>query len=220
MLRVSALIYLFLFLVCIDVSGQDKVKTNLDVFDEIITSGFEKIIYSPEINRNGKFVFIIKTGDKYTGNDETEIKRYIRSVIKKLAGNEKLNIAFTDEMPDIRKDSVYYLLNIRVNLLQTGYNGFLKNKFLGEKIIARELKVDIPVNVASADSLVNMTEEISKDYKDGVNLDDFEGIESDQYRFTRSQPPEIGIFESTVFPALLIAASGGATLLFFIIRTK
>ena len=220
MFRVIALIFVFLFLVCINVIGQDKVKTNLDVFDEIITPGFEKILYSPDINRNGKFVFIIKTGDKYTGNDETEIKRYIRSVIKKLAGNENLNIAFADDVPEIRKDTVYYILNIRVNLIQTVYSGFLKNKFLGEKIIAREIKVNIPVNVTSSDSSVNKAEEISKDYKDGVNLDDFEGIEYGQYGFTRSQPPEIGVFESTVFPALLIAASGGATLLFFIIRTK
>lgn len=220
MLRELFFIYVFFLLAFNNVFGQNKVKSNLDVFDEIITSGLEKILYSPEINRNGKFVFIIKTGDKYTGNDETEIKRYLRSVIKKLAGTEKLNISFSDETPDMRTDSAYYLLNIRVNLLQTDYNGFLKNRFLGEKIIAREIRVNIPVTVASADNLINREEKISKDYKDGVNLDDFDGIESDQYRFTRANPPEVGVFESTVFPALLIAASGGATLLFFIIRTK
>jgi len=220
MFRVTAIIYLFLFPVCINLLSQDRVKTNPEVFDEIISSGLEKILYSPGINRDGKFVFIIKTGEKYTGSDETEIKRYMRSVIKKLAGNEKLNISFADEMPDVRKDSVYYLLNIRVNLVKTVYNGFLKNKFLGEKIIAREIKVNIPVNVISADSSVSFAGEISKDYKDGVNLDDFDAIESGEYGFTRSQPPETGVFESTVFPALLIAASGGATLLFFIIRTR
>ena len=213
-------ISVFFLLVCNDAAGQTKVKSNLEIYDEIITSGLEKLLYSPEINRKDKFVFVIKTGSKYTGKDETEIKRYLRSVVKKLAGTENLNIAFSDDEANIKSDSAYILFILQAELMQTNYNGFLKNKFLGEKTIAREIKVSIPVKAASADSTVNITENISKDYKDGVNLDDFEGIESDQYGFTRSHPPEVGVFESTVFPAILIAVSGGATLLFFIIRTK
>ncbi len=218
-MRIIFYTFILCSLIIADSFSRDKLKTNLEVIDDIVSSGFEKFLYYPDINRNEQFIFVINSKDSAKDKDVEQV-RYLRSIIKKLANSEKLKFSLLDNENNVKSDSAYYLFIVQPEILQTKYNGFVKNRFLGGKTVDRNIKVKISVDISSRDSLLKISDNISKDYRDEVNLDDLEKVQSDQYGFTHAEPPEIGVFESAFFPAILIAASGGATLLFFIIRTK
>jgi hypothetical protein len=217
----APLIIFLCSLLCISSYGQKKYKTNLEIFDDIISSGLEKYFYYPDLNRNNQFVFIIKPGN-FVNTEEAEKQqsRYLTALIKKKANEMGLRFGFADDENKLVKDSVYNLFVLSPVTMQTKYNGFKKNKFLGEKTINRSINIKISVDLRSSDNNFKDTGFIENSFSDEVNLDDFENIESTQYSFTQDTPPEIGQFESIVFPSILITVSAAATLLFFIIRTK
>lgn len=216
------IIIILCFLICVNCFCQKKYKTNLEIFDDLISTGLEKYLYYPGINRNLLFIFIVHPNDK----DALYIRsggsggKYLKGLIKKISNEEKLKFSFADDESEIRLDSVYNRFVIRTLNLRTVYNGFAKNKFLGEKTISREIKVKISVDIISGFDSLKIHGSIEKDYNDEVNLDYYDNIESSQYEFTQATPPEAGEFESLIFPAVLVLASAGATLLFFVIRSK
>lgn len=191
----------------------------------IISEGLEKFLYNPEINRNNQFIFVINPVDSIDKESQNDFKSnketlYLRSIIKKIASAEKLRFGVADNEKKIIIDSVYNLFILKSIIMQTRYNGFAKNKFLGEKTINRSINVKISVDIASSDDNMKFLNFIESNYKDEFNIEDYENIESSEYEFTQAIPPEISEFESIIFPALLVLVSAGTTLLFFIIRTK
>lgn len=201
--------------------GQKKVKTNLEIFDKIISEGLEKFLYHPDIDRKSEFVFIINPGSSSkfldTKADETG---YLKSIVKKKASEERLNFSFIDSENKLTADSVHNVFIMKSIIMSTKYNGFSVNKFLGEKLVNRDIKVKISVDITGGSNADAISDFILSDYHDEVNIDDIEHVESAQYSFSHDTTPETGEFESVIFPALLIAVSAAATLLFFFIRTK
>ena len=201
--------------------GQNKQKTNLEIFEESISAELEKFIFLPDINRNFQFIFIVNPNEqsRNISNSENETK-FLAGVIKKTASNNKLNFSFTKERGSIKTDSNYYLFYLQIHKLETRYTGFKKNKFLGEKTLTRNIAVKIAVNIESHDKKVSITDFISADRKDEINLDGYETLESSQHYFTRGVVPEVGLFERVIFPVILITVTAVITILFFVIRSK
>jgi hypothetical protein len=216
----TILIPLFLIVLCTNISGQVERKSNIEVFDDIISSGFEKIYYYPGLNRNFEFIFIVNSDKSEANRKRTEdINRYLVSLIKKTASANNLRFSIAPDTFSVRNDSGYNIINLKVFELETKYSGFKKNKFLGDKTMERNIKVNIGVNITPGNA-PEITDRISGDYRDEVNYDNYEELEASQYIFTHGKAPNISSIETIVFPVLLIVVSAAATILFFTIRSK
>jgi hypothetical protein len=216
----TILILLLSSVLCTAIYSQDGRKTNIEVFDNIITAGLEKFMYYPGLNRNFEFIFIVNPVESGGSSKRADdINRYLSSIIKKTASSNKLNFSIAQDTFSVSKDSGYNAVALQVFELETKYTGFKKNKFLGEKTLERNIKVNIGVNITSASGF-SLSDKILSDYKDEVKYDDSENLEASQYSFTHAVVPKISSFETIVFPVLLIVVSAAATILFFTIRSK
>ncbi len=206
---------------CTIAFSQQKPKTNLEVFEELITAGLEKYLYYPDLHREYQFVFVVDQPE--SGNSVNKVSsrvKFLTSIIKKTSGNNNLHYSFASNLNNIQSDSVYNLVVLHIKNLETRYPGFKKNKFLGDKTLTRNILINIAIDIKSSDNKFTLSDFIKSNYSDEVNLDDYENLESQQYEFTKAEPPQIGAFESIVFPLVLVSSTAAATLLFFIIRSK
>lgn len=208
------------FCFCQSATG-GKPKTNLELFEECISGGLEKFIYYPGVNRDFQFIFIVNPENQDGTNDSSETEaRFLTGVIKKTASSNKITFSFAKERESAKSDSNYYLLMLQVHKLETRYAGFKKNKFLGEKTLARRIHVKIAVNMLSYDKKFDLNDFITASREDEISFDGYENLESSQYYFTRSEPPGVGVFERLIFPVVLIIVTAVTTILFFVIRSK
>ena len=225
MKRFSLLILSFfclaVFCFCQSAAG-GKPKTNLEIFEESISGELEKLIYSPGINRNIQFIFIVNPKEQGSGTNDssTDETKFLTGLIKKTASANKLNFSFAKDAGSVKPDTGCYFVELQVLKLETKYTGFKKNRFLGEKTLSRTVEAKIAVNIGSNDQKFTLTDLINTRKEDEINFDGYESLESAQYYFTRSNPPDVSVFERILFPVLLISATAVTTILFFIIRSK
>ncbi len=207
-------------ILCINIYGQNKYKTNLEIFENIISTELERYYFYPGIDRNYTFVFAVNT-EESGGNDNNKanINRFLNSIIKKTAGNNNLNFSIAADEKSAAPDTNINLIRLQVKNLQTLYPGFKKNKFLGSKSIERNLKIDIGVKIISAGNSI-LNERILSDFKDEIDYDNYEQLQESPYDFTKGAAPKVSSFETIIFPVLLITVSAAATILFFTIRSK
>lgn len=215
----TALIIVLLAFLSIKTISQEKPKTNLGIFEETISAELEKLYFYPGVDRDLTFVFVInpeENGGSNTGSGTA----FLTNLIKKTASANKLNFSITDNASKINTDSAYNLIELQVMNLETRYNGFKKNKFLGEKTLSRNIIINIAVELNAAGGAVNVKDYIKYNLTDETAYDNYRQLESPQYDFTKGKPPRIGSFERIIFPVFLICATAAATILFFTIRSK
>ncbi len=203
----------------VSISAQSKqAKSNLEIFDMSISGELEKFFFFPDINRNYRFVFYVTAGSDSGKGLKSEIE-FVTGLVKKTAGRNNLNFSIAKDSGTIKPDSAYRF-NVDIYGMRTSYPGFVKNRFLGEKTIRRKINADIKIKIYSGGGKANIDDSIRVDYKDEINYDDAEGLETEEYSFTKASPPEVNDFEAVIFPAAIVLISAAATILFFTIRTK
>jgi len=190
-----------------------RPQSNLEIFDKQISDGLEEIFWKPDIRRDVQFVFKIMS----LKNSDEEIK-FLTSVIKKYAEKNRLRASFTKETAS--SDTVFNSVRIDIAELGTKYPGFSSNKFLGDKTIKRNLSGSIAVEISGGNYVYNDRDSIIINYKDEVDYEEIENIESGNYSFSHSAAPAISTFEELFFPAAIITVSALAAVLFFVIRSK
>ncbi len=201
--------------ICIRINGQTTTKSNLVIFEQEISGELEKFFYFPEINRELKFVFWVSSSKK-----NKEEKKFIESVIRKTAENNKLKYSFAKNENLESPDSIYNKCSITVEKLYTNYIKLIKNGFLGEKSMQREITSELDINISENTGKMLVNDVIKTRYDDEILYDDFTTFESSEYRFTQSSPPDISFIESIIFPVAVITVSAVAAILFFTIRSK
>jgi hypothetical protein len=194
-------------------------KTNLEIFDKSISGELEKFYFLPEINRNYQFVFYV-TVNNISDAKLKGAKEYITGLIKKTAGRNNLNFSIAKDTGSFRSDSAFYRVNLVINKMRTSYPKFVKNKFLGEKIVQRNIFADLSVVIFSSDGKFQINDGIHVDLKDEVDYENIEQLETEEYSFTQAPPPEVNSIEAVMFPVAIVLISAAATILFFTIRTK
>ncbi len=213
----------FLYLVAIigavlysaGIYAQNNIKSNLEVFEQEISGELEKFFFLPGVNREVKFVFWVNSPKK-----SKEDKKFIESVVKKTAERNKLKYSIAkDEVMD-SPDTVYNKCAVTVNKLYTEYPKLIKNGFLGEKTMQREITSSLDVNISSNNGEVLVSDEIKTKYDDEIPYDDYTQFESSEYRFTQSTQPDVSLLESIIFPVAVVTISAVAAILFFSIRSK
>lgn len=211
---------IFIAILCINIYGQNKAKTNLEIFENIISTELERYYFYPGLDRNYTFVFSVNT-EESGGNDNNKanINRFLNSIIKKTAGNNNLKFSIAADEKSAEADTKTILIRLQVKNLQTLYPGFKKNKFLGSKSLERNLKIDIGVKIITAGNSI-LNESIISDFRDEIDYDNYEQLQESPYDFTKGAAPKVSSFENIIFPVLLITVSAAATILFFTIRSK
>jgi hypothetical protein len=213
-------ISIFIAVLCINIYGQNKNKTNLEIFENIISTELERYYFYPGIDRNYPFVFVVNAEESGgTDINKSNISRFLSSIVKKTAGNNNLKFSIAADEKSAAADTNVNLVLLQVKNLQTVYPGFKKNKFLGSKSLERNLKIDIGVKIISAGNS-SLNERIFSDYRDEINYDNYEQLQESPYDFTKGAAPKVSTFETIIFPVLLITVSAAATILFFTIRSK
>lgn len=197
------------------VFAQTNIKSNLEVFEQEISGELEKFFFLPGVNRDVKFVFWVSSPKK-----SKEDKKFIESVVKKTAERNKLKYSIAkDEVMD-SPDTVYNKCEVTVNKLYTDYTKLIKNGFLGEKSMQREITSSLDVNISLNNGEVLVSDEIKTKYDDEIPYDDYTQFESAEYKFTQSTQPDISLLESIIFPVAVVTISAVAAILFFSIRSK
>lgn len=197
------------------VQAQSNIKSNLEVFEQEISGELEKFFFLPGVNRDVKFVFWVSSPKK-----SKEDKKFIESVVKKTAERNKLKYSIAkDEVMD-SPDTVYNKCAVTVNKLYTDYTKLIKNGFLGEKSMQREITSSLGINISLNNGEVLVEDEIKTKYDDEIPYDDYTQFESSEYKFTQSTQPDISLLESIIFPAAVVTLSAVAAILFFSIRSK
>ncbi len=195
--------------------AQSQVKSNLAVFEQEISGELDKFFYFPQVERERKFVFWVSSVKK-----NKEEKKFIESVIKKNAEKNKLKISFAKDESMDSPDSIYNKCSIRINSLKTEYTKLIKNGFLGEKSMQREITSDLDINISGNIGSVLVNDVIKTKFDDEIPYSDYSSYESSEYKFTQSIPPNISFLESIIFPAAVVTLSAVAAILFFTVRTK
>lgn len=215
-------LFILLFsLFCTIAFSQIKPKTNLEIIEETIGAGLESYLYSPDLNREYQFIFVIEPEEKNENSSNIDSKeKYLTTLIKKTAANNKIHFSLATAVDKIKSDSAYNLVMLHINDIKTSYPQFKKNKFLGNKTLIRNIKIKIAIYIKSSDNKFSLSDFITGNYNDEIEYDGYENLESSQYTFTKAEPPKVGAFESIVFPLLLVSTTAIATFLFFIIRSR
>jgi len=191
-----------------------QVRSNLEIFENEISKEIERILYKPDLRKDIQFIFSVKS--KKNKNEEV---RFLSSVIKKTAERNKVWASLT-KGDIISGDTVFNSIYVEIIEMNTKYQGFEVNKFLGSKLVKRSLNSLMKVSIYGNKYDYTSTDIINVNYNDRVELDDIDNIESEDYYFTQAEPPQISVWEEIVFPVTIIAATIAAALLFFAIRSK
>lgn len=209
---ISALLILFGLNLCF---AQSVKKNNLEILEQDISAELEKFYFYPGINREIPFVFYVESAGK-----NKEEKKFIEYVIKKTAAANELNFSLAKDELQAPGDSAFNRVRIDILKIKTEYPSFGKNTFLGDKTIRRKLITELKIKITSSDNHEIVSENVSTSYRGNIPYDDYQNFQTGEYSFTQSVPPDISLFETILFPALIVTASAIATVLFFTIRSK
>ena len=205
----------FLILLGLNACSGQTQKRNIEVLEQDISAELEKFLYYPDLKRNFQFIFFVTSSEK-----NKDWAKFVTTVVKKTTDKMEIRVSFAKNSQTVSSDSIYNKVNLVVKKLETRYPKFGKNKFLGDKTLVREIISDLDLEISSSDNKVNIRDNISTRHRDEINYDEWEKYSSDEYLFTRAIPPNISLFESIFFPALIITVSAVAAILFFTIRSN
>jgi hypothetical protein len=114
-------------------------------------------------------------------------------------------------------DSVDYIIRFSNLNYKTAYTNIKTKYILGDEYVSRELIVMYKYSVSGRDT---NNKEVYKSYKDEVNVDKLEYIESGNYAFLKAVLPEKPFLQKIIVPAVIVAVSAITAILFFTIRSK
>jgi hypothetical protein len=209
----------FLFLVGLNVCLGQAYKRNIEIFEQDISAELEKFLYYPDLNRNFQFIFFVTSAENNSKKYKEKVS-FIISVVKKTAEKNGIRISFAEDSQTVSSDSLHNKVSLIIKKLETSYPRFGKNKFLGSKTLVREIISDLDIEISSSGNMLNIRSNISTRYKDEIDYDEREKYSSEEYSFTQAVAPNLSLFESIFFPALIITVSAVAAVLFFTIRSN
>jgi hypothetical protein len=194
-------------------------KTNLNAFQEITSKSLNELediitilgkekIYKVSIEFEDSISFN-RGAYKIITDDNIEKKDYLINELKQKFHNIKFVYEFVD--------SVDFVIKFSQLKLKTVYTDLKAKKIFGDEYVSRELSVNYDFSVSGKELI---SRKINKIFKDEVKVDKLEYIESGNYAFLKSVLPEKPFLKKILVPAVIVAVSAIATILFFTIRSK
>lgn len=194
-------------------------KTNLNAFHEITSKSLNELedvitilgkekIYKVSIEFEDSISFN-RGAYKIITDDNIEKKDYLINELKQKFHNIKFVYEFVD--------SVDFVIKFSQLIFKTAYTDLKAKKIFGDEYVSRELSVNYDFSVSGKELI---SRKINKIFKDEVKVDKLEYIESGNYAFLKSVLPEKPFLKKILVPAVIVAVSAIATILFFTIRSK
>ncbi len=91
------------------------------------------------------------------------------------------------------------------------------DKIIGDEMFMRDLSVAFRFSVLNSD---NAQQSVLKTYRDKVKTEYFDYIQESNYSFMKSALPDKPFMKKIIVPAIIVAVSAIAAILFFTIRSK
>jgi len=187
--------------------SQDITVTNLNAVDNLIDESLfpfgNKLMLLGEEN----FYNLVTDGN-------TAQHLYLIESIKRKFNNYKILV---NEV----SDSIDFLVKIKNPKIEIKYNRFFTDKLLGTKKVAREVLVSYDLElIDTKNTSVIYRGNFHKKIKSSFDLDKLNFVEDSRYSFSRTVLPEESTINKFLFPAIIIATSAAAIILFFTIRSK
>ena len=180
----------------------DLPKTNLNLYQEIT---------SKSLNELGDIITVVGKDKIFKVNieDTTGLKEFFVNELKQKFQNAKFVYGVYD--------SVDYIIRFSDLNFKTTYTNIKTKYILGDEYVSRELIVKYNYSVSDKD--IN-NKEVYKSYKDEINVDKLEYIESGNYAFLKAVLPEKPFLQKIIVPAVIVAVSAITAILFFTITSK
>ena len=184
-----------------------QLKTNRNVFERLINSGFEK--YLDDYFSIGGNIFVAKFYNTY------EESKFLFEVLKSRYSNYKI-------LKDTISDSInYQFLFKNINFVTSYIN--VKKGYINNKTIKRNIKVSFDVDiinnkVSGSNSVI--AKNYSEVYTDSILYDKLDYVESGEYGFLKGELPKQSFMEKYLVPSVFLAVSAMTIILFFFIRSN
>jgi hypothetical protein len=180
----------------------DLPKTNLNLYQEITSKSLNEL--EDIITVTGKDKIF-----KVNIEDTTGLKEFFVNELKQKFQNAKFVYGVYD--------SIDYIIRFSNLNYKTAYTNIKTKYILGDEYVSRELIVMYKYSVSGRE-ITN--KDVYKSYKDEVNVDKLEYIESGNYAFLKTVLPEKPFLQKIIVPAVIVAVSAITAILFFTIRSK
>lgn len=204
--KMKAIWYIIVVFLLISVKGiaqndyGELPKTNLNAFQEITFDSFNEIEDVITIIGKDKLY-------KVSIEDNSEFKEFILGALKQKFYNFKFVYVVSDSADAVLKFSSLYF--------KTEYSDLKEKKLLGDEYFKRQLTVSYNFLVSGGTE-----KKIVRTYKDEIKADKLDYVQSGNYAFLKSVLPEKPFLKKIIIPAVIVAVSAIATILFFTIRSK
>lgn len=183
-------------------ADRELPKSNYILFSEMTMSSLDEL--------NDVFTVLGKEKIyKISFESKMEEKDFMLNSLRQKFSNYKL-IYEKDDSFDYK--IVFSELNFK-----TYYSDLKSGNVLGDGRFTRELKVTYKFSILNVE---NSIKSVSKTFKDEVNTDNLEYVENGNYTFMKADLPEKSFFNKILVPAVIVALSALAAILFFTIRSK
>jgi hypothetical protein len=183
-------------------ADRELPKSNYILFSEMSMNSLDEL----------SDVFTVLGKDKIykiSFDSETEAKDFLLNSLRQKFSNYKL-IYEKDDSFDYK--IVFSELNFK-----TYYSDIKSGNVLGDESFTRELKVTYKYSVLNVN---NSNKSVLKTFKDRIKTDNLEYVENGNYTFMKADLPEKTFMSKILVPAVIVALSALAAILFFTIRSK
>lgn len=212
-MKLKYLLCIFYFLILRGISfSQENFENNISIINRLIEESF--------LSPGNKLTELGK--DKFYGvsfDPGNQAETYLFERFKNRFYDYKLIV-------NENSDSINYVLKFKDPVIKTKYKKIFTDNVIGVKKIAREITVSYRLQIAaktdsSSDSMkIILDQNFNKKSKDNIDLDKLTYTEDSRYKFSSSELPEESTLNQIMFPAIIVAASAAAIILFFTIRSK
>jgi len=207
-MKLKYLLCIFSFIIIRGISfSQDNAVTNLSIVDVLIDESLIPLGNKLLLQGNENFYELVTDI-----NNEQHL--YLTESIKRKFNNYKLLV-------NEDSDSVDFIVKLKNPRIETKYTRFFTDKLLGTKKVAREVLVSYDLEITDKKNSSSVfSNKFYKKIKDSFDLDKLNIVEDNRFEFSRSVLPEESPLNKFLFPAIIIAVSAAAIILFFTIRSK
>lgn len=207
-MKLKYLLCIFSLLILRGISfSQDRIVTNLNAVDILVN---ESLL--PFDNR-----FQLLGGENYYNIVTDGVKEqhlFLIESIKRKFNNYKILV-------NENSDSIDFLVSIKNPRIEIKYSRFFTDKLLGTKKVAREVLVSYDLELIDKKNSSSLYKKnFYKKINDSFDMDKLGFVEDSRYSFAQSILPEESSLNKFLFPAIIIATTAAAIILFFTIRSK
>ncbi len=198
------LIIFALFLISVYGNAQNDIsdlpKTNLNAFQDITSVSFNEIADVITIIGKDKIY-------KISVEDSTELKEFFLNELKRKFYNHRFVYVVSDSV-----DAVLKFTGLK---FKTEYSDLKEKRLFGDEFFKRHLSVLYNFSVSGGTE-----KSISALYKDEIRADLLDYVQGGNYAFLKSVLPDKPFIKKILVPAVIVAVSAVAAILFFSIRSK